>query len=324
VVTESAEEPASVSAIAAVRPRFYDTHVHLWNLDAPDLSYEWLQPGVEYPLLGRLDRIRAPLYDARAFRAESRFAGVAGVILVEAEAAGKDEDPVVETQWLAREASLLGIPAGIVVHTDLSAPDVEAALERHYATGFARGVRDFTNPDKLMDASFRRGYARLARYGLAYDLDSQWDHLASARKLAEAYPDVTLVVEHVAFPQERNDDYLRVWQRAMSDVAGAPNAVCKISGLGMGDPDWTLESLRPWVEHAILSFGADRCFFGTNWPVDRMYSSYDALIAAYDALISGSSSAERAALFFDNAARVYRTLPPDLMSTAAQSQSAVT
>jgi predicted TIM-barrel fold metal-dependent hydrolase len=320
VVTDNSREQASVSTTVVGRPPFNDTHVHLWNLDAPDLSYEWLQAGVEYPLLGRLDRIRAPLYDARAFRAESRFAGVGGVILVEAEAARKDEDPVVETQWLAHEASLLGIPAGIVVHTDLSDSQVDAALERHCATGFARGVRDFTNPDKLMDAGFRRGYARLARYGLVYDLDSVWDHLASARKLAEAYPDVTMVVEHVAFPQERTDDYFRVWQRAMSDVAGAPNAVCKISGLGMGDPDWTPDSLRPWVEHAILSFGATRCFFGTNWPVDRMYSSYDALIAAYDALISGCSSEERSALFFDNAARVYRTPSPDMTAAAGDAR----
>ena len=327
MVTDKGGGEGTVSTTVAGRPLFYDTHVHLWNLDAPDLSYEWLQAGVEYPLLGRLDRIRAPLYDARAFRAESRFAGVGGVILVEAEAAGKDEDPVVETQWLAHEASLLGVPAGIVVHTALNAPDVDAALERHCATGLARGVRDFTSPDKLMDAAFRRGYARLARYGLVYDLDSVWDHLASARNLAEAYPDVTLVVEHVAFPQERTDDYFRVWQRAMSDVASAPNAVCKISGLGMGDPDWTPESLRPWVEHAILSFGPERCFFGTNWPVDRMYSSYDALVAAYDALLSGCSSAERSALFFDNAARVYRTSPPHMMSStahAARSQGAET
>jgi predicted TIM-barrel fold metal-dependent hydrolase len=324
-VTDNLGEQGNMSTTAASRPPFFDTHVHLWNLDAPDLSYEWLQPGVEYPLLGRLDRIRAPLFDARAFRAESRFARVGGVILVEAEAAAKDEDPVVETEWLADEASRLGIPAGIVVHTDLSAPDVDAALERHCDTGFARGVRDFTNPDKLMDASFRRGYARLARYGLVYDLDSVWDHLASARKLAEAYPEVTLVVEHVAFPQERNEEYFHVWQQAMSDVAGAPNAVCKISGLGMGDPDWTRDSLRPWVEHAILSFGLARCFFGTNWPVDRMYSSYDALVAAYDALISGCSSDERSALFFDNAARVYRTPVRDMTAIAedARSQGAV-
>jgi predicted TIM-barrel fold metal-dependent hydrolase len=287
-------------------PRFFDTHVHFWNLDAQGLSYEWLQPGVEYPLLGRLDRIRAPLYDARAFQAETRFANVGGLVLVEAEAAGQGQDPVRETRWFAEEAAALDIPVGIVIHTDLSDDQAAAALARHCESPEVRGVRDRTNPDKLRDSRFRRGYALLARFGLVYDLDCLWEHLASARALAEAIPDVTLVVEHVAFPQERNDEYFRAWRGGMSDVAGAPNTVCKISGLGMGDPRWTVETLRPWVEQAIESFTPSRCFFGTNWPVDRMYSSYDALVNAYATLVSGYSVDERDAMLFDNAARIYR------------------
>lgn len=295
-------------------PRFFDTHVHFWDLDAKDLSYEWLQPGVEYPLLGRLDRLRVPLYDAKAFEAETRFADVGGLVLVEAEAAGPGQDPVLETKWFTQQAAQLEIPVGIVIHTDLSSGDAEAELARHCESPLVRGVRDRTNPEKLMDAHFRHGYRLLARHGLVYDLDSLYDHLESARKLAEAIPEVTLVVEHVAFPQERTDDYFRAWSKAMSEIAGAPNAVCKISGLGMGDQRWTVDSLRPWIEHVIEVFSPNRCFFGTNWPVDRMYSSYDALVTAYARLIRGYSEAEQSAMFFDNAARVYRL--PTLARTA--------
>jgi predicted TIM-barrel fold metal-dependent hydrolase len=286
--------------------RFFDTHVHFWNLDAPGLTYEWLQPGVEYPLLGRLDRIRAPLYDASAFSAETRFSNIGGLVLVEAEAAGPGQDSVLETRWYAQQASALDIPVGIVIRTDLSSDRADVELARHCASAGVRGVRDSTNAEKLLDLSFRRGYARLADYGLVYDLDCVWEHLASARRLAEAVPDVTLVVEHVAFPQERSDAYFRAWRGGMSEVAKAPNAVCKISGLGMGDPRWTIDSLRPWVEQVVESFSPARCFFGTNWPVDRMYSSYDALVNAYTTLVSGYSAGERSAMLFDNAARIYR------------------
>jgi predicted TIM-barrel fold metal-dependent hydrolase len=290
-----------------IRSRFFDTHVHFWDLSAPDLSYEWLQPGVAHPLLGSLDRIRAPLYDAAAFAAESRFAGVGGLILVEAEAANAAEDPVLETRWFTRQAAALDVPVGIVVHADLSDDNAEASLARHCESPLVRGVRDFTDAAKLLDADFRRGYSALAKYDLVYDLDCVWEHLANARRLAESHPDVILVVEHDAFPARRDEEYFNAWRLAMSDAARAENAVCKISGLGMGDHNWTMDSLRPWVEHAIDSFGVTRCFFGTNWPVDRLYSSYDALINAYDMLIGGLSQGERASLFYDNAARIYRT-----------------
>jgi predicted TIM-barrel fold metal-dependent hydrolase len=289
------------------RPAFFDTHVHFWNLDAEGFAYDWLRPGVEFPLLGRLDRLRVPLYDAEAYDAETRFANVGGVILVEAEATARAVDSPMETRWFAQQAARLPMPVGIVVYADLSAEDAEAQLARHCESLLVRGVRDHTNAEKLQDPRFRRGYALLAQLGLVYDLDSVWEHLASARKLAESIPDVTLVVEHVAFPQARSNEYFKAWAGGMSEVARAPNAVVKISGLGMGDQRWTVDTFRPWVEHAIQSFGPRRSFFGTNWPVDRMYSSYDALINAYAELTAGYSKEEQRAMFFDNASRIYRT-----------------
>ena len=65
-----------------------------------------------------------------------------------------------------------------------------------------------------------------------------------------------------------------MWKRELQHLAGAPNVTIKISGLGMCDPKWTVESIRPWVMTCIEAFGVERSFFGTNWPVDRLYSSY--------------------------------------------------
>ena len=74
----------------------------------------------------------------------------------------------------------------------------------------------------------------------------------------------------------------------------------------MFDRQWTVESLRPWVMACIERFGVERCFFGTNWPVDRLFSSYDPVVNAYADIISDFSLAEREALFFRNATKVYR------------------
>ena len=80
----------------------------------------------------------------------------------------------------------------------------------------------------------------------------------------------------------------------------------KISGLGMCDPLWTVETLRPYVLGSIDAFGTHRVVFGTNWPVDRMFSSYPDVINAYAEIISGFATTEQVAMFSGNAERMFR------------------
>ena len=89
-------------------------------------------------------------------------------------------------------------------------------------------------------------------------------------------------------------------------TAKADNVIMKVSGLGMCDPLWTVASIRPYVLGAIEAFGADRIVMGTNWPVDRMFSSYPDVINAYAEIISGFSRADQVKLFSGNAERIFR------------------
>ena len=82
--------------------------------------------------------------------------------------------------------------------------------------------------------------------------------------------------------------------------------VVKISGLGMGEVRWTTESIRPWVLSCIEAFGVERSFFGTNWPVDRLFSSYPDVLNAYAEIIAGFPPDEREAMFSGNAERIFR------------------
>jgi predicted TIM-barrel fold metal-dependent hydrolase len=92
----------------------------------------------------------------------------------------------------------------------------------------------------------------------------------------------------------------------VKELAKAENVYMKISGLGMADRNWTVDSLRPWVIACIEAFGTSRVVFGTNWPVDRMYSSYPDLINAYARIISGFTPDEQLAMFSGNAERLFR------------------
>ena len=105
---------------------------------------------------------------------------------------------------------------------------------------------------------------------------------------------------------ERSQEYFANWRRAMRELAQSQNVYVKVSGLGMIDRSWTVESLRPWVLECIEAFSPERVMFGTNWPLDRLASSYPDLINAYDALIAGFEPADKEAMFAGNAERVFR------------------
>ena len=92
----------------------------------------------------------------------------------------------------------------------------------------------------------------------------------------------------------------------MNTMAKAANVTMKISGLGMGDPLWTVASIRPYVLGAIDAFGVDRVVFGTNWPVDRMFSSYPDVVNAYAEIIAPFARAEQIKMFSGNAERIFR------------------
>jgi predicted TIM-barrel fold metal-dependent hydrolase len=92
----------------------------------------------------------------------------------------------------------------------------------------------------------------------------------------------------------------------MKALAECDNVVAKISGLGMVDHAWNEASIRSFVLETIEIFGPDRAMFGSNFPVDRLYGSFDALYGAFEAIVAGFSETEQAKLFHDNARRYYR------------------
>lgn len=287
----------------ARRP-FIDTHVHFWDLTDASLTWNWLASDAIHPILGNIDGIKMQRYMAEEFIAETRFQNVTKCIHVQA--AIGSADSVEETAWLQEQADRTGFPNGIVAHCDLKAPDAEAVLERHLSHSNMRGIRDFGQGDYLIDPEWRRGYGLLAKHSLVFCLDVIWENMAKARSLADEYPDVILCIDHTGFPRERGDEYFENWRAGMSLLAKAPNVVCKISGLGMCDNKWTVDSWRPWILASLEAFGVERSFFGTNWPVDRLYSSYGDVLNAYEKIIAAYSESEQNALFCENAERVFR------------------
>lgn len=287
-----------------MRPSFTDTHVHFFDMRVPELRYDWLVPEAEDPDLGDYSAIKGQRFWADDFAAETRFQNVGRVVHVQA--AVGTPDPVDETRWLQAFAERIGIPHGIVAYTDLAAENAGEVIEQHLAaSSLVRGIRDLRYDDYLTDERWRRGYALLEQHGLVACDDPFVEQMGLVRKLAEDFPGVTLCIDHAGFPRRRDREYFNEWRAGMAAVAEAPNTVVKISGLGMIDHAWTIDSLRDWVLTCIELWGAERSFFGTNWPVDRLYSSYSDVVDAYWEIIGDFTDAEQEALFSGTANRVF-------------------
>lgn len=285
---------------------FIETHHHLWELDR--FHYDWLtDPGWDghNQLLGGYKAIRVDWGVERLLR---EFYGSNVIKSVHVEAAYAGDDPVEETAWLQSIADEYSFPHALVVFCDIEKDDAEEQLARHVEHQNVRGVRIRAHPDDADSPVFRKAYAALARHDLSYELNASPGKLISGRDMARAVPEVQVILGHAGFPIQRDDQYFRQWKEEMSALADAENVACKISGFGMVDHDWTMESIRPWVLHCIEAFGVDRSMFGTNWPVDALYSSYLRQIDAYRLILAreGFSRADQEKLLFRNAEKFYR------------------
>ncbi len=292
------------------RQPIIDTHVHFWNMATPDpgMRWVWLEKEFVHPILGDIDAMKSVTYTIDSVYAESRFADVSAFVHVQA-ALGSD-DPVAETRWLTRMREAAPVPFTIVAHADLGGDQAQAQLDGHAESPYFVGIRDFAAEGMLASGEVNPVYEESLRVmterGLVYDLDCEWMNMAAGAQLARRHPELQIVLEHIGFPRARDDDYFANWKRSLGELASAPNVTCKISGLAMTDPRFSRESLRRWVDTCVESFGPDRCVVGSNWPVDRLYSSYDTIMDLYREYISGLSESEQAKILHDNAARLYR------------------
>ena len=288
-----------------------DTHVHFFDLQHPVLKYVWLEPAFEHPDLGNIDAMKSLRYDAEALWAEARFANIESFVHVQA--AIGTEDPVEETKWLTEMRKTSPAPFTIVAHTDLGTDDAMRQLDGHGESPYFIGVRDFASEPYLgsgeTNAQFEASLVELTKRGLVFDLDCGWPNMAAARALAERHPDLTIVLEHIGFPRKRNDEYFASWKAGIQDLAQAPNVICKISGVGMTDQRGVYADYARWMETCLDAFGANRSVVGSNWPLDRIVSSYDAIMGRYRQLVSSLSDAEQQAFLFANARRIYRLEP---------------
>lgn len=285
-----------------------DTHVHFWDHAIERLRWPWLEPGFAHRALADTHTLDAPRYTPPEFMAEAGDARP--VALVHVGAADRIDDYFWETEWLLDVAAEHGLPTAIVGTVLIGEPDAVDLTERHAGHDRVRGIRDVYAARNLDPDAGAAALDAMVAAGLSFEARPHVEKLEVLGGIADRWPELTVVAGHACLPQQRTDQTHREWRAAMRRLAERPNVVCKISAVaGASEPDWTVDSIRPWILDCVELFGTERAMFGTNWPIDRLVATYPQLIDAYRQITAPLTPDERADLFHRTAARIYR-LPP--------------
>ena len=282
--------------------RVLDSHLHLW--DPAILTYDWLDDSLRRRF-GPEDLMRAvggaPDSDERGF------------VFVQAECA--PEESVAEVDWVASLAAAAGVRA-IVARAPIEEGEAVAdMLERLRARDLVAGIRRNLQDEPIGFARqdrFVEGARHVARAGLAFDACVRPAQLPDVAALADAVPELTIVLDHLGKPVVRSPAKpvlpgATTWDEELRRLAARPNVVCKLSGLpAESSGEWTAEQLRPFLDSALEWFGPDRLLFGSDWPVSVQgdYPRWTEFMTTW--LSSRLDPVGVDAVLWRNAARVYR------------------
>lgn len=272
-----------------------DSHQHFWTPGRGD--HDWMPQ--DNPILNRvyLPGDLAPILKSQ---------GIEATVLVQAAAT------VNETEYMLGLADGSDFVKGVVGWINFEQPTDRAQLARLKGHPKFKGVRPMIQ-DIADDAWMHRPDVQWA-YTAICDLDLTFDalgfprHLGHFLALLKRYPTMRVVIDHCMKPQicDHSPASFRHWADGMSRLAGA-GAYCKFSALiTEANPNWSITDLKPYVDHVLAAFGADRIMWGSDWPVCRLRAEYDRWLHAAQSLTADLPTADRAQIYGTTAARFYR------------------
>lgn len=275
-----------------------DTHVHFYD---PERSggVPWPPPSDTFlyrrVLPPELKALAAPL-------------GVAGAIIVEASPLEEDN------QWTLDLAAGDPFILGVVGHLKPSRPGFGDALDRFGRSRLFRGIRTglWNIGVSAEDRAVVKDLAALAERNLTLDIGQGVAHMESAARLADALPNLRIIINHFGGPRIAGDQPEPRWTAAVRALGRRPNVAMKLSGLvegtgrRSGDAPVDLAAYRPWFDVVWAAFGPDRLLFGSNWPVSARCAPYGTVLSLATACLAAHGPAAVEAGLRNNAVRIYR------------------
>lgn len=272
--------------------RVIDSHVHLW--DPTLLRYPWLES---------VEELARPFLPVDLHRS----GGPPEWVMVQAGA--QPDDELAELEWIASLASSDPSLVGMVVHAPVEVGRaVRDLVERLAAVPLAVGIRRLIQDEGAgfaLTPRFIDGVRVVGELGLPFDICVRALERADVAPLVDACPGVSFVLDHLGKPAIADGEW-EPWRGQLAELVRRPNVVCKLSGSTTeAGHDWHESAVRPYLLHALETFGPKRCMFGSDWPVASVTTDYQRWFDLVSDVVSGCSGSEVDAVFAGTAARFY-------------------
>jgi predicted TIM-barrel fold metal-dependent hydrolase len=288
-----------------------DAHHHIWRQkDVP-----WLKGPMLPRIFGPYEPIRRD-YQIGEYLADTAGSDVVQSIYVQANWAKEHFED--EVAFVQRTADDTGWPHAIIGYADLMTEDARPQLDRLRRYPLLRGVRMqlhwhenpqyrfAAKPELMKEPVFRRNVTRLHEYRLSFDLQVFAGQMDDAAELAGEFPKTTFILQHAGMLEDLTPKGWAEWRAGMKKLAAQRNVVSKLSGLGTFIHKVDAKHIADIARETIAMFGAERCLFGSNFPIEKLWASYGELIEAYRTALGGYPADAQEKIFSGTAKRVYR------------------
>ena len=294
-----------------------DAHHHLWDLNNEHTKYSWLMVKEGEAFFGDYAAIRKS-YLLEDYIKDAQNQNLIKSVHVQAE--HDDDKPINETAWLQSLADNHSskLPNAIVAFADFSKDNIVEILDGHQEYKNTRGIRQIlsfnkeepkyshASEDFMKNTTWVENFKNIRNRNLSFDIQIYKHQMQDAADLANKYDDVLFILNHTGEPCYQTEEYIQSWEENMKKLAKCENVAAKISGLGMFDPQWTIDSTRIFVEKTIQIFGIDRCMFASNFPVDKIFNTFDNYWESFKEITKNYSENDKKLLFSSNAEKFYR------------------
>ncbi len=293
------------------RLEIVDAHHHIWRqADQP-----WLNGPIVPRIFGPYEPIRRD-YPIDEYLRDIKDSGVVASVYVQTN--WDVSRSLEEVAWVQSVADAHGWPHAIVGFADLAKDDVGGKLDAMERHPLLKGIRQQVHwhenpqyrfaprPDVIADADWRKGLAELAPRALLFELQVFTSQMAAGAELARAFPDTTFVLEHAGMLEDTSPAGWAAWRTGMRVLADCPNVFVKLSGLGTFVHRASIDDIQPIVSETVSFFGAARCVWGSNFPIEKLWTDYTSLVDILRRAVSHLPTSEQRQILSETAVRLYR------------------
>jgi predicted TIM-barrel fold metal-dependent hydrolase len=288
-----------------------DSHHHVWRTaDMP-----WLSGPMVPRIFGPYEPIKRD-YLIDEYIEDARAGGITQSVYVQAN--WPLDQVLAEVRWLNELNVETGWPMAVVGSADLFSPNAVDVMKQQAALPIVRGTRlqlhwhereEFRYapaPDTMKDPVFRRNLSALVDLGWVFELQVFAGQMADAASLVADFPDITFVLVHAGMLTSRDETEVREWRDGMARLAELPNVVAKLTGQGTFVRRLDPEFISFVANETLGWFGPDRAMFGTNFPVEKLWTTMPELVTAWRDALAHLSIEDQTAVFAGTARRIYR------------------